>query len=92
MYHNFQSGGKKQVYTLDPYERRLVAFLSDVGMTCNEFVDLAKTNSAVKRMIINYVLKEKHRLEQGRIATSTISNKLKPIKLLLEMNDAIGLN
>jgi hypothetical protein len=91
MYHNFQSGGKKQIYTLDPYERRLVAFLSDLGVTRDEFVDLAKTNS-VEKMIINYVLKEKHRLEQGRIATSTISNKLKPIKLLLEMNDAIGLN
>jgi hypothetical protein len=76
MYHNFQSGGKKQVYTLDPYERRLVAFLSDSGVTCDEFVDLAKMNSAaVEKMIINYVLKEKHRLEQGRIATSTISNK-----------------
>jgi hypothetical protein len=92
MYHIFQSGGKKQVYTVDPYEQRLVVFLSDVGMTWDEFVDLAKMNSVVEKMIINYVLKEKHRLEQGRIATSTISNKLKPIKLLLEMNDAIGLN
>jgi hypothetical protein len=62
-------------------------------MTCDEFVDLAKTNpAAVEKMIIDYVLKEKHRLEQGSIANSTMSNKLKPIKLLLEMNDAIGLN
>ncbi len=80
-------------YTLDPYERRLIAFLSDVGMSCDEFVGLAKTNpAAVEKMIIDFVLKEKHRLEQGSIASSTISNKLKPIKLLLEMNDAIGLN
>jgi integrase len=80
-------------YTLDPYERRLIAFLSDVGMRCDEFVGLAKTNPvAVEKMIIDFVLKEKHRLEQGSIATSTIGNKLKPIKLLLEMNDAIGLN
>jgi integrase len=80
-------------YTLDPYERRLAAFLSDVGMRCDEFVGLAKTHpAAVEKMIIDFVLKEKHRLEQGSIASSTIGNKLKPIKLLLEMNDAIGMN
>jgi integrase len=80
-------------YTLDPYERRLIAFLSDVGMRCDEFVGLAKTNpAAVEKIVIDFVLKEKHRLEQGSIASSTIGNKLKPIKLLLEMNDAIGLN
>src|SRR5919106_4355579 len=80
-------------YTLDPYERRLIAFLSDVGMGCDEFVGLAKTNpAAVEKIVIDFVLKEKHRLEQGSIASSTIGNKLKPIKLLLEMNDAIGLN
>lgn len=80
-------------YTLDPYERRLIAFLSDAGMRCDEFVGLAKTNpAAVDKMVIDFVLKEKHRLEQGNIASSTIGNKLKPIKLLLEMNDAIGLN
>jgi integrase len=80
-------------YTLDPYERRLIAFLSEVGMMCDEFVGLAKVNpAAVEKMVIDFVLKEKHRLEQGSIASSTIGNKLKPIKLLLEMNDAIGLN
>jgi integrase len=80
-------------YTLDPYERRLIAFLSDVGMSCDEFVGLAKTNpAAVEKMVVDFVLKEKHRLKQGSITSSTISNKLKPIKLLLEMNDAIGLN
>jgi integrase len=62
-------------------------------MRCDEFVGLAKTNpAAVEKMVIDFVLKEKHRLEQGNIASSTIGNKLKPIKLLLEMNDAIGLN
>jgi hypothetical protein len=38
-------------YTLDPYERRLVAFLSDVGMLCDEFVGLAKINPAVEKNI-----------------------------------------
>jgi site-specific recombinase XerC len=80
-------------FTFDPYERRLIAFLSEIGMKCNEFVELAKANpAAVEKMVIDFVLKEKNWLEQGSIASSTIGNKLKPIKLLLEMNDAIGLN
>jgi hypothetical protein len=62
-------------------------------MTCDEFVGRAKTNpSAIEKMVIDFVLREKRRLEQGSIASSTIRNKLKPIKLLLEMNNAIGLN
>jgi hypothetical protein len=49
-------------YTLDPYERRLIAFLSDVGMRCDEFVGLGKTNpAAVEKMIIDFVLKEKNK-------------------------------
>jgi integrase len=80
-------------YTLDPYERRLIAFLAVIGMTCDEFVQVAKTNPTVaEKMVIDFVLKEKLRLEQRSIAASTIGNKLKPIKLLLEMNDVIGLN
>jgi hypothetical protein len=35
-------------YTLDPYERRLIAFLSDIGMSCDEFVGLAKKNPTDK--------------------------------------------
>ena len=38
-------------YTLDPYERRLVAFLSDVGMLCDEFAGSAKINPAVEKNI-----------------------------------------
>jgi integrase len=80
-------------YTLDPYERRLVAFLGGIGKTCDGFIELAKTNpAAAEKMIIDFVLKEKQRAEQKSIATSTISNKLKPIRLLLEMNDVVGLN
>ena len=43
-------------------------------------------------MIVEFVLKEKQRAEQRAIANSTINNTLKPIKLLLEMNDVSGLN
>jgi hypothetical protein len=56
-------------------------------------VKLAKGNpAAVEKMIITFVLEEKQRAEQRSIAASTISNKLKLIKLLLEMNDVAGLN
>jgi hypothetical protein len=48
-------------FTLDPYERRLIAFLSEIGMKCNEFVELAKANpAAVEKMVIDFVLKEKN--------------------------------
>lgn len=43
-------------------------------------------------MIVDFVLNEKQRAEQRAIANSTINNTLKPIKLLLEMNDVTGLN
>jgi hypothetical protein len=46
-------------YTLDPYERRLTAFLSDIGIRSDEFVRLAKTNpAAVEKMIIDFVLEK----------------------------------
>lgn len=43
-------------YALDPYELRLVAFLSGIGggKTYDEFIDLAKTNLVVvEEMIIS---------------------------------------
>jgi integrase len=86
-------GAIKSSHTLDPYERRLIGFLSGIGKTCDEFVELAKTNpTTVEKMIVDFVLREKQRAEQRAIANSTINNTLKPIKLLLEMNDAAGLN
>ena len=80
-------------YTLDRYGRRLIAFLGGIGIGCDEFVEVAKINpTTAEKMIIDFVLKEKQRLEQGSIATSTIDNKLKPIKLLLARNNVVGLN
>jgi integrase len=86
-------GAVRSSHTLDPYERRLVGFFSGIGKTCDEFVNLAKTSPATaERMIIEFVLKEKQRAEQRAIANGTINNTLKPIKLLLEMNDVVGVN
>jgi len=86
-------GAVRSSHTLDPYERRLVGFLNGIGKTCDEFVELARTSPATaERTIIEFVLKEKQRAEQRAIANGTINNTLKPIKLLLEMNDVVGVN
>ena len=86
-------GAIRSSHTLDPYERRLVGFFSGIGKTCDEFVNLARTSpGTAERMVIEFVLKEKQRAEQRAIANGTINNTLKPIKLLLEMNDVVGVN
>jgi integrase len=86
-------GAVRSSHTLDSYERRLVGFLSSIGKTCDEFVELARaTPATAERTIIEFVLKEKQRAEQRAIANATINNTLKPVKLLLEMNDVVGLN
>ena len=80
----------KSKRTLDPYERRLIGFLKWNGKTCDQFVNSAKKNpKKAEEAIIKFVLLEKARAEKREIANSTISNTLKPVKLLLEMNDVI---
>jgi hypothetical protein len=66
-------GGAVRIkYTLAPYELRLVAFLSDIGKTCDEFVKLAKTNPvAAQKMIIGFLLKQKERAEHRSIVITT---------------------
>ena len=86
-------GAVRSSHTLDPYERRLIGFFSGIDKTCDEFVSLAKTSPATaERMIIEFVLKEKQRVRERAIVNGTINNTLKPIKLLLEMNDVVGVN
>jgi hypothetical protein len=43
--------------------RPLIAFLSSIGNTRDEFVQLAKTYPAVEKMFVSFVLKEKQRAE-----------------------------
>ena len=86
-------GAVRSSHIRDPSERRLVRFLSGIGKTCDEFVELTRISpSTAEKMIVDFVLKEKQRAEQRDIANSTINYTLKPIKLLLEMNDVVGLN
>ena len=87
----------KNRWTRDPYERRLINFLTsaEVKMTPDEFVSLAKnrrTASKAEKKIVAFISKENDRRENGKITASTVGNVLKALRTLLEMNDACHLN
>jgi integrase len=78
--------------TMDPYERRLIGFLNHVNLTPDEFVTLGRNNPAtVEKKLISFIGFQKARVEKGEITGATISNFLKAVRLLLEMND-VSLN
>lgn len=79
----------KSPWTRDPYERRLINFLNHVNMSPDEFVSLAKKDPAsVEKRLITFISVQKRRVENQQITGATVSNFLKAIRLLLEMNDA----
>jgi len=78
----------KSPYTRDPYERRLINFLKFVNLLPDEFVSLAKQDpSTVEKKVISFISIQKRRVENSEITGATVSNFLKAIRLLLEMND-----
>jgi integrase len=78
--------------TRDPNERRLIGFLKDVNITPDAFVTMAKKDARLfERKIISFISTQNLRTEKGEITSGTVSNSLKAIKLLLEMND-VSLN
>jgi hypothetical protein len=82
----------KSPYTRDPYERRLISFLKMMNFTPEDFVDLAKNDpSSTERKIISFISIQNSRAKRGEITSGTVSNSLKAIRLLLEMND-VSLN
>ena len=85
--------GIKSDHTRDPYERRLLQFLNYVGMTPDKLVSTAKKNpSQIEKKILSFILLQKRRVTNKEITGSTVSNFLKAIRLLLEMNDATAFN
>jgi hypothetical protein len=79
--------------TRDVYERRLISFLKWIDMTPDCFIDMSKKDPCfVERKIISFICIPNPRLETGEITSDTISNSLKTIRLLLEMNDVSSLN
>jgi len=82
----------KSPYTRDPYERRLINFLNQVNLTPDEIVTLGKKEpSAVERIVMSFIATQKARVEKREITGATVSNFLKAVRLLLEMND-VSLN
>ena len=62
-------------------------------MTPDCFIDMSKKDPCfVERKIISFIYIQNSRLEKGEITSGTISNSLKTIRLLLEMNDVSPLN
>jgi hypothetical protein len=56
-------------------------------------IDMSKKDPCfVERKIISFICIQNPRLEKGEITSDTISNSLKIISLLLEMNDVSSLN
>ena len=75
-------------YTLDPYERRLINFLKYLNLTPDEFVSLARRDPpSVEKTLMSFISVQKRRVENQEITGATVSNFLKAIRLLLEMND-----
>jgi integrase len=82
----------KSPYTKDPYERRLINFLNHVDLSPDEFVAMGKKDPLlVERKIMSFIGAQKTRVEKGELTGATVSNFLKAVRLLLEMND-VSLN
>jgi integrase len=80
----------KSPVTRDVYERRLLNFLNHMNMTPDEFVSLAKSEpSSTEKKIIDFAFELKRRHERGEIAAGTVHNRVKCVRLLLEMNDIL---
>src|SRR5919197_6063737 len=78
--------------TRDPYERRLIHFLKWIGLTPDHFISMSKKDpSFTEKKIISFICIQVSRAQRGEITSGTISNFLKAVRLLLEMND-ISLN
>jgi hypothetical protein len=77
---------------MDPYERRLISFLNHVNLTPDEFVSLGKKDPlTVEKKLMSFIGFQKARIGKGEITGGTVSNLLKVVRLLLEMND-VSLN
>lgn len=79
--------------TLDPYERRLIAFLKTVKMTPDTFVAKAKLDqSSIESKIISFISAQKSRAQKGEITAGTVGNAIKAVRVLFEMNDVLSIN
>ena len=79
--------------TRDSFERSLVCFLKNVKMTPDQFMAEAKSQSGkIEKILISFISTQNNRFQKGEITAGTVNNALKPVKILLEMNDATAIN
>ena len=79
--------------TRDSFERSLVRFLKSVKMTPDEFVAKARSQrDRIEKILISFISGQNDRVEKGEITAGTVNNAIKPVKILLEMNDVITVN
>ena len=80
-------------YTRAQYERRLITFLERVKMDVDHFVARAQKNPKwAQEVITEYMLSQKERFQKKEIEASSIRSVMKPLKLLMEMNDVTAIN
>jgi integrase len=80
-------------YTRAQYERRLITFLERVKMDVDQFVTRAQRNPKwAQQVLIEYMLSQKERFQNKEIEASSIRSVMKPLKLLMEMNDVTAIN
>jgi hypothetical protein len=67
-------------------------FLDYVKLSPDEFVTLGRNQPAtVEKKVMSFIAVQKARVEKGEITGATVTNFLKAVRLLLEMND-VSLN
>jgi integrase len=80
-------------YTRAQYERRLITFLERVKMDVDQFVTKAQRNPKwAQEAITDYMLSQKERFQNKEIEASSIRSVMKPLKLLMDMNDVTTIN
>lgn len=71
----------------------MLLFLNYIDLPVDDFVDKAKKDPVwAQKTILDYMLRQKARFQNKEIQASTIRSLIKPIKLLLEMNDITSVN
>jgi hypothetical protein len=74
--------------TLDVYQRRLETFLESLGLHVDDFVAIArKDHNWIQNVMFKHAIEVKEKIARKELQSGTGSNYIKPVKLLLEMND-----
>ena len=83
----------KSPVTREVYQRRLVTFLERANTNADTFVTKAKkTPLWAQELVLKYLLSENERALRNEIENSSVRNVLKPVRVLLDMNDVVGIN